>query len=135
MVSNRKCICCGEKYQYCPSCGNDRLKETWYSAFCSETCKDLWQTLSKYSMGFINKSQAIKLINTLPLKDKSKYVACVQRDLGKLFEKEVKRNKSVKEQVMIEKLEIENISTQDTNKLISELNQNTHEVVKTENNK
>lgn len=135
MVSNRKCICCGEKYQYCPSCGNDRLKETWYSAFCSETCKDLWQTLSKYSMGFINKSQAIKLINTLPLKDKSKYVTCVQRDLGKLFEKEVKRNKSVKEQVMIEKLEIENISTQDTNKLISELNQNTHEVVKTENNK
>ena len=135
MASNRKCICCGEKYQYCPSCGNDRLKETWYSAFCSETCKDLWQTLSKYSMGFINKSQAIKLINTLPLKDKSKYVACVQRDLGKLFEKEVKRNKSVKEQVMIEKLEIENISTQDTNKLISELNQNTHEVVKTENNK
>ena len=134
MVSNRKCICCGEKYQYCPSCGNDRLKETWYSAFCSETCKDLWQTLSKYSMGFINKSQAIKLINTLPLKDKSKYVACVQRDLGKLFEKEVKRNKSVKEQVIIEKLEIENISTQDTNKLISELNQNTHEVVKTENN-
>ncbi len=135
MVSNRKCICCGEKYQYCPSCGNDRLKETWYSAFCSETCKDLWQTLSKYSMGFINKSQAIKLINTLPLKDKSKYVACVQRDLGKLFEKEVKRNKSVKEQVIIEKSEIENISTQDTNKLISELNQNTHEVVKTENNK
>ena len=135
MVSNRKCICCGEKYQYCPSCGNDRLKETWYSAFCSETCKDLWQTLSKYSMGFINKSQAIELINTLPLKDKSKYVACVQRDLGKLFEKEVKRNKSVKEQVIIEKSEIENISTQDTNKLISELNQNTHEVVKTENNK
>ena len=135
MVSNRKCICCGEKYQYCPSCGNDRLKETWYSAFCSETCKDLWQTLSKYSMGFINKSQAIELINNLPLKDKSKYVACVQRDLGKLFEKEVKRNKSVKEQVIIEKSEIENISTQDTNKLISELNQNTHEVVKTENNK
>ena len=135
MVSNRKCICCGEKYQYCPSCGNDRLKETWYSAFCSETCKDLWQTLSKYSMGFINKSQAIKLINTLPLKDKSKYVACVQRDLGKLFEKEVKHNKSVTKQVMIEKLEVENISTQDTNKLIPELAQNTHEVVKTENNK
>ena len=135
MISNRKCICCGEKYQYCPSCGNDRLKETWYSAFCSETCKDLWQTLSKYSMGFINKSQAIELINTLPLKDKSKYVTCVQRDLGKLFEKEVKHNKSVKKQVIIEKSEIENISTQDTNKLISELNQNTHEVVKTENNK
>ena len=135
MASNRKCICCGEKYQYCPSCGNDRLKETWYSAFCSETCKDLWKTLSEYSMELINKSQAIELINTLPLKDKSKYVACVQRDLGKLFEKEVKHNKSVKKQVIIEKSEIENISTQDTNKLISELNQNTHEVVKTENNK
>ena len=135
MVSNRKCICCGEKYQYCPSCGSDRLKPTWHSSFCSETCKDLWQTLSKYSMGFINKSQAIELINTLPLKDKSKYVTCVQRDLGKLFEKEVKHNKPVTKQVMIEKLEVENISTQDTNKLIPELAQNTHEVVKTENNK
>ena len=135
MTSNRKCICCGEKYQYCPSCGNDRLKPTWYSSFCSETCKDLWKTLSEYSMELINKSKAIDLINTLPLKDKSKYVTCVQRDLGKLFEKEVKHNKSVTKQVVVVKSEIEEISTQDINKPIPELAQNTHEVVKTENNK
>ena len=132
MASNRKCICCGEKYQYCPSCGNDRLKPTWYSSFCSETCKDLWKTLSEYSMEFINKSEAIELIDALPLKDKSKYVACVQRDLDKVFEKEIECNESVVKESIVEEPAAEEILSQDITGVISKFDQNIHEVVKTE---
>ena len=132
MASNRKCICCGEKYQYCPSCGNDRLKPTWYSSFCSETCKDLWKTLSEYSMEFINKSEAIELNNALPLKDKSKYVACVQRDLDKVFEKEIECNEPVMKKRIVEEPAVEEILSQDITGVISKFDQNIHEVVKTE---
>ena len=135
MSSHRKCICCSEKYQYCPSCGSDRLKPTWHSSFCSETCKDLWQTLSKYSMGFINKDEAAELINTLPLKDKSKYTVCVQRDLDKVLKKEIKRSKTESKKNIIKKSDVEEISTQDIVRTITQLDHDTHEVVKTENNK
>lgn len=97
MASNRKCVCCGEKYSYCPTCGRDRLKEAWYSTFCSETCKDLWQVLSEYSMGMLEKADAADKIKALSLKDKSQYEACVQRDMNKILSEEfkIKRNKKV----------------------------------------
>lgn len=96
MASKRSCICCNEKYSYCPSCGSDRFKPTWHSTFCSETCKDLWETLSKYSMKFIEEDEARLIIQALPLKDKAQYVACVQRDMEKFLVKPSKPKRTKK---------------------------------------
>lgn len=90
MASKRSCICCGDKYSYCPSCGSDRLKPTWYSLFCSETCKELWETVSRFSMGFIDKNSAAEIVQALPLKDKSKYAEAVQAGIEKLLVKKTK---------------------------------------------
>lgn len=97
MRKNRKCSCCGAQYNYCPDCGGaDRLKPTWYSEFCSETCKDLWMTATKYNMQTLTKEEAAKIISGLTLKDKSEYVECVQRDLKNILaaEPKTKRTKS-----------------------------------------
>lgn len=93
-MASRKCMCCNVKYSYCPTCGGDKKKPTYLSTFCSESCKDLWTTLSKVSMDMIDKSKAVEIINSLNLKDTSKYVECVQRDMKKLFEKEIKVKKT-----------------------------------------
>lgn len=99
MASKRSCICCGDKYSYCPSCsGSDRLKPTWYATFCSETCKTLWETLSRCSMNLIDKKEAAEIIQSLSLKDKSQYVACVQRDMDKFLVKP-KRTKKVEPKI------------------------------------
>lgn len=88
-TNNRKCICCNERYSYCPDCnGADRLKPSWYSEFCSETCKDLWLTCTRFNMGKLTKSEAQTVINSLPLKPATDYVACVQRDLGVILKEE-----------------------------------------------
>lgn len=96
MASNRSCICCGDKYSYCPSCGSDRFKPAWYATFCSETCKTLWETLSKYSMKFVSEKEAAETIQSLSLKDKSQYVACVQRDMEKFLIKTTKPKRTKK---------------------------------------
>lgn len=115
-MASRKCTCCNEKYNYCPSCGNDRLKPTYLSVFCSESCKDLWTTLSKFSMGMLTKPEAVEIINSLNLKDKSKYVASVQRGMAEILKKESKLKKTqslIASKVVVEK-SIENISVEET---------------------
>ena len=85
----RKCICCSTEYFYCPDCnGADRLKPAWYAEFCSEDCKDLWLTATKFNMGMVEKKEAKETILALNLKDKSEYVGCVQRDLDVILEEE-----------------------------------------------
>lgn len=46
MAKNRTCFVCGNKYDYCPSCERDKLKPSWYSLFCGDTCKELNDILS-----------------------------------------------------------------------------------------
>jgi hypothetical protein len=89
-MANRKCIACNSQYDYCPNCGSGRLAPAWKATFCSEPCKDLWLILSRFSMNFITKSEAAEKIQSLELKDISKYVDCVKRDYNKVFEPEKK---------------------------------------------
>lgn len=96
MVKTRKCLCDGTKYSYCPDCSRaDALKPTWYSEFCSETCKDLWLTLTRYNMNRLTKAEAKSIILDLDLKPIESYVSCVQRDYAKVMaeEKKSKRGK------------------------------------------
>ena len=109
-MTSRKCTCCNEKYNYCPNCGNDRLKPAYLSVFCSESCKDLWTALSKVSMGIITNSEAAEIINTLDLKDVSEYVDCVQRDMKEVLkssEESKKRGKRIEFKPVDESVNIE----------------------------
>lgn len=92
MRKNRQCSCCGVQYTYCPDCGGaDRLKPTWYADFCSENCKDLWSTATKFNMGMMTKQEAAEIISSLSLKDRETYVPCIQRDLANIFDTESKK--------------------------------------------
>ena len=96
--SNRTCIACQEKYSYCPSCSRtDALKPVWFSEFCSESCKDLWITLTKYNMSILSKEKAMETISALDLKPIDTYVDCVKRDYNKVMaeKKKPKRNKRI----------------------------------------
>lgn len=95
MIKNRKCLACGEQFSYCPNCsGVDANKPSWASQFCSESCVTLWQTLTKFGVGLIDKSEAQFIISELDLKPIESYVDCVQRDYAKVMEKP-KRGKRI----------------------------------------
>lgn len=96
-TKNRKCLACGTKYSYCPDCnGADRLKESWHSEFCNSTCKDIWQTATKFNLGKLTKAEAKTIISALDLKPTEQYVACVQRDLGVILKEEPKPKRGKK---------------------------------------
>lgn len=86
---DRQCMCCQAKYQYCPTCGQDRMKPTWMVQFCSETCKELWRTATRFNMNLIEKSEAKAIVEALELKEKSAYVECVQKDIDKILAVEI----------------------------------------------
>ena len=111
--SNRTCIACQTKYNYCPSCSRaDALKPAWYSEFCSESCKDLWLTLTKYNMSMLSKEEARAIILNLDLNSIDTYVDCVKRDYNKVMaeEKKLKRNKRIEIKPIDEFVNIEQVA-------------------------
>lgn len=109
-TNNRKCTCCNERYSYCPSCsGADRLAPSWKAEFCSETCKDLWLTCTRFNMQRLTKQEAQDVIKSLPLKSITEYAQCVQRDLGVILKEDskLKRGKRIVAQPIDEPTVIE----------------------------
>ena len=51
----RKCILCGKEYAYCPSCPKDAKKESWYTIFDNENCKNISKALTDYNLNKISK--------------------------------------------------------------------------------
>lgn len=107
---NRTCICCHTQYSYCPNCSStDRLAPSWKSEFCSETCKDLWLTCTRFNMGRHTKQEAQDIIKSLNLKPAAEYAPCVQRDLAVILKEDPKpkRGKRVAAQPVDEAVAIE----------------------------
>ena len=128
---DRQCLCCGTKYSYCPTCGPDKLKPTWMTEFCSESCKELFETATKYNLKKLTKSEAKNIIEKLELKEKSAYVECVQKDLENILAEEP----AVKEETAEEESKVE----EDIIPIVEEKpaftpkkKQKSHEVVKKE---
>ena len=126
--SNRTCLCCKKKYDYCPSCSRaDALKPRWHSEFCSETCKELWTSLVKFNMGTLTKEETKDIISGLELKPLDSYAACVQRDYAKIMvrPKRAKKTEPVFEaQVIVEESVVEIEPA-----IIDQVIEETHEVV------
>lgn len=64
---NRTCAVCGKLYSFCTRCDEDRNKPLWYFTFCSENCKDIYDTTSKYDDKRITLKQAHEKLNKLNL--------------------------------------------------------------------
>ena len=100
MAQNRKCLACGTKYSYCPTCSRaDALKPSWYSEFCSESCMKIWTTFTKYNMNMLTKNEARSVISDLTLKPIDVYAACIQRDYTKVMIEEKKPKRGMRMEI------------------------------------
>lgn len=110
MVDNRKCLACSTKYSYCPTCSRaDALKPSWYSDFCSESCKEIWTVFTKYNMNMVTKEKAKSIILDLDLKPIDAYTKCIQRDYAIVMaeEKKPKRGKRIEIKPIDEAMDVE----------------------------
>ena len=86
----RECYLCGEKYNYCPTCSQDRMKPTWMAEFHDENCKSIFDICTRYNMQLMTKEEAKKALATCNLTNKENFKSYVQRDLANIFAEDPK---------------------------------------------
>lgn len=63
----RTCVVCGAKYFYCPICGEDKKKPSWYAACCSEDCHTTVTAIADFSNKNITKKEAKEILSTVSI--------------------------------------------------------------------
>ena len=66
-VNNRSCVICKTNYHYCPTCGKDSGKPSWYFIFDSQNCHDIYEICTQYRDKVIDAETAYNLISKLDL--------------------------------------------------------------------
>ena len=88
----RKCYLCGESYQYCSTCSQDRSKPAWMSEFHSENCKDIFDICTRFNMKLMSQAEAQEALIKRDLSNRENFKTYVQHDLEVIFEEEPKNN-------------------------------------------
>lgn len=127
---NRECYLCGESYQYCPTCSQDRIKPSWMAEFHSENCKDIFDICTRFNMQLFTKDEAKAAIEKCDLSNKLNFRPSVQNTLSNLLkvdevESPKKRGKRAEMKIIDEVMDIEHT--------VVESVLESHEVVKQEN--
>ena len=87
----RECYLCGESYQYCPTCSQDKMKPAWMALFHSEDCKNIFDICTRFNLKKISKSEAKEELKSCDLSNKANFKPYAQRDLDVIFAEEPKR--------------------------------------------
>lgn len=87
---NRKCICCGELYEYCGSCKESTKVPTWKTLFDSENCNKVFYTVSDYLAGEISEDIARMQFEGCDLSKKEFFTPTIQDTIKKVMGEEVK---------------------------------------------
>lgn len=99
----RNCYLCGQEYQYCSTCYQDRLKPAWMSEFHSESCKNIFDICTRFNLGMMSKEEAQEALNTCDLSNKENFKSYVQHDLEVIFAPDVEAKSNTHEVIKTEK--------------------------------
>ena len=111
--NNRKCCICGRSYSYCPTCGEDAGKPTWYFIFDGENCHDIYEVCTQYRDKKIDAKKAYELISKLDLSNIEDFVEVTKNQIKEIIRLNEEAT-NVKESV--EKAEVKNETVKVANK-------------------
>ena len=82
----RMCCVCHKEYTFCPVCNpEDRLKPTWYFAYCSENCKDIYNVTSAFEDGRMTDIEAKEKLEKLDLSEKDDFGESYQKSIASIM--------------------------------------------------
>lgn len=66
---NRECLVCGEKYEYCDTCGAPTEEKTdlWKALFHDENCKHIYEALSAHMVGTRSNEEIVSMLSKCDL--------------------------------------------------------------------
>lgn len=83
VTNNRICLCCGNKFSFCPNCGK---RNTGYNVnFDSKECAELFNAVSGYNMKVSTKEKIKDVLDKYGVLDYSKYKESISSLLFNLF--------------------------------------------------
>lgn len=66
-MAYRRCIVCGEQYEFCPNCGSaEKAKATWKTIYHDEKCMEISMTMRKLRGMEISEEEAKRIIKKYP---------------------------------------------------------------------
>lgn len=65
--NNRTCLICNKSYSYCPTCGEDAGKPSWYLIFDGENCHDIYDVCVAYRDKIFDAKKAYEEISKLDI--------------------------------------------------------------------
>lgn len=82
---SRECYLCGEKYEYCSSCSQDKMRPAWMAEFHNEDCKNIFDICTRFNMGLLTKEEAKVAIEQCDLSNRANFKSYVKRDLDNIL--------------------------------------------------
>ena len=98
---SRECYLCGAKYEYCPTCTQDKMKPTWMAEFHSENCKTIFEICTRFNMKLITKTEAKAALKECDLSNKANFKECVKRDLSVILKEDPKPKRTKKPESIV----------------------------------
>ena len=116
---SRTCYICGESYQYCPTCSQDRTKPSWMAEFHSANCVKIFDIATRFNSKKLTKEEAKKAMEKCDLSNKANFKPFIQRDLENIFKVDEapkpKRGKRAEMKIIIDDaMDVEPVVVQST---------------------
>ena len=84
--NNRTCIICKNQYHYCPTCGEDSGKPTWYLIFDGQNCHDIYEVCTQYRDKIIDAETAYSLISKLDISKLDNFYESTKMQIEEIIE-------------------------------------------------
>lgn len=123
----RECYLCGTKYEYCPTCTQDKAKPAFMSEFHSENCKNIFDICTRFNMKLMSKKEAQEAILNCDLSNQNNFKSYVQHDISEILrddEAPKKRGKRIEIKPVDEVIDVEP-------EMVEPIIEEVHEVVET----
>ena len=98
-MAERKCLCCGKVYDYCPNCSKSS-STPWKINFDTESCKELFNAISAFNMNLINEESVKKVVDKYSIVDYSIYKDDIKELLNKFHSVQKETTNEVVEEII-----------------------------------
>ena len=111
----RECYLCSQKYEYCPTCSQDRMKPAWMAEFHSENCKNIFDIATRFNMQLLTREEAKAAMEQCDLSNKANFKSYVQKELENIFAE--KRGKRA-EAFIIDEAIVEPVAVEESHEVV-----------------
>ena len=101
LSKNKVCIICAKKYKFCGHCNKISSDELWHNIYCSEECREIFNTCSRYEGKDISADEAYDKLVKYNFTDKNIQLS-VKGTIEKIINNQTKTNNSPSEKSKLE---------------------------------